>query len=147
MIIHQSQPCQQSCVSTCLAMIMDAPVAHVKQRFHARYWDAQESIATFLDELGIPFTLGNPLDRSGPKAKGVYLLTVPSLTTTGGLHQVLGVITQEGKWAILDPQAGNDTSYYSAAKVEEDFLSVAIYGYVVDAFISEADLVKWRNKQ
>lgn len=147
MIQHQSQPCQKSCVSTCLAMIMDVPVAQARQQFHVRYWDKQESIATFLEELKLPYTLGNPLERKAPYAKGLYLLTVPSLTTAGGFHQVLGVVKEEGKWAIFDPQTGNEKPYYCAALIDGDSYTVAISGYAVDAFISEADLVEWRNKK
>jgi len=60
---------------------------------------------------------------------------------------VLGVVKEEGKWSIYDPQAGNEKPYYAAALVDGDSYAVAISGYAVDAFIYEADLVEWRSKQ
>ncbi len=110
-IKHITQPTNDTCMTTCLAMILDKDVAWIKAHhediFNYRKWHDD-----YLREAGIPFYYGSP--RSGRLSGNVLaLLTVASLNHLGGLHQILVEHRNNGTIEIFDPAKGRPmTKYY-----------------------------------
>lgn len=108
-IKHITQPTSDSCMTTCLAMILNKDVKWIKEH-HERIFNYHKWHDDYLREANIPFYYGSP--RSATIGGNVLaLLTVASLNNIGGLHQILvehrndGVIT-----AVFDPAKGRPLS-------------------------------------
>lgn len=118
MITTQQQPTKDSCVSTCLAMVLSVPCQIMIDKFHERYRYKGENIKSIMEEAGIGYEAFGGLDHVGiaDLSDGVYWVTVPSLNIPGGYHQVLIEITDGGDmWCLHDPQRGKEgILYYSA---------------------------------
>lgn len=150
-LVSQSQPCQESCVSTCLAMVLGLSAEHVRNRWNDKYHKESLSLSSIFEELGLKWEAVDPLTREGPTVPGIYFLSVPSLNYQAGMHQILGEVfkDEEGKilWNLADPQYENKPYlYYSAGKIEEDERSVAIKGYTIDCFIPIDEVLRWRKE-
>lgn len=113
---HQTQPTSNSCVSTCVAMILNKPVEEVIKDLHSDYFDTDHCgdyavvgylrkhgmwVATMAQDVDSPCFLYTP---------GYYILTVPSLNYVGGTHAILLTVSKdrEGElcWQVLDPAEG-----------------------------------------
>lgn len=143
LIRHQEQPDDETCVSTVVAMILGVPVESVIQDWHDKYMNENASLRDILNSYGIQFESYDSADRHSAKETGYYILTVPSLNTQGGLHQILAdVNADEKQWMLFDPQAGKeDKQYYTANPNPEDDLAVTISSYLIDAFIRTSPLI------
>jgi hypothetical protein len=114
---HQQQPCNKSCVSTCLAMLLNVPAKIMIDRHHEEYRVKGVGLDTILERYGFtPFYPKvirlNPL--SGLSYDAIILVTVPSLNNLGGTHQIIAQFwVEEFKWSILDPQRGTGAKFYT----------------------------------
>jgi hypothetical protein len=137
LIQHQTQPCPFSCVSTCLAMIIDCPAASVIAELHQPYRDGDLTLREMLEHLGVKYTAFYSLDCPPLADEGVYLCTAPSLNIEGGNHQILIEVTDDG-YFVFDPVNGREDRkfYVPRGQAERHPLAVDLGGFVVDAFIS-----------
>jgi hypothetical protein len=102
-IVPQTQPTGCTCVQTCLAMALGAPVADVI----ARYGDEpmnQQLLCAALTECGF---IWNQMVTGTMVHEGRYFATVPSLNKRGGFHQILLRWTGADGLLVLDPALGN----------------------------------------
>lgn len=143
LINHQTQPCPISCVTTCIAMVADIPVADIYDNVHTRYQKENLSIREILDELKIPFKSFDSADRNSVCDDGAYITSVPSLNIVGGMHQIIIEVTDD-LWWVFDPNEGKgDRLYYVAEANPDNKLEVSLSsGYNVEAFISREWLEK-----
>lgn len=144
-IYFQQQPTYNTCVSTCLAMILNCDVAELIPVFHDRYFDAPADqrikVTYFLKERGVPFDLCN-FESMADKA-GVYLVTVPSLNIKGGTHQILWIMEDSERdgyfyQRLLDPATGREDRFFYT-DIEEllnsNTLATKLSGYSLDLHI------------
>ena len=54
-IYHQRQPCQKSCVSTCIAMLLGVPAKVVIDKWHDKFINFEASFRDILDSYGIKY--------------------------------------------------------------------------------------------
>lgn len=143
-IDFQQQPTFNTCVSTCLAMILGVDADKVISEFHPRYYDVIENklkVTDYLKSNGVPFELCNFEDS--PQKDGVYLVTVPSLNIKAGTHNILWVMESSDREGffyqrILDPATGRkDRFYYTNIDelLESDPLATKVSCYGLDLHI------------
>lgn len=144
-IQHQTQPCPVSCVATCFAMIVGAPVS-VFMGLHEEYRAGKLSFREALNRMGIPFRSFDSADRNSLGDEGVFLASVPSLNIQGGMHQVVIEMLDDAYWRVYDPNQGRDDRLYYTSLVDagDDKAVILTGGYQLDAMIDRAALVKWR---
>lgn len=147
LIMHQTQPTNNTCFSTCMAMIKAEPVGYVVSQIHDWYFAGDVSTRQALEKLEIPFESFDTADLPMFERDGVYLVAVPSLNHPGGLHQILCEYF-EGMIVVHDPANGlRGSKHYVAALTEGALNEVKLYGYVIDAFIPRKYLLErysWR---
>jgi len=148
----QQQPTYNTCVSTCLAMILNVDCNEVIDEFHGKYWDYYESdrviVSSFLSKKGVEFDYCS--FEQQPDTEGIYLVTVPSLNIKGGNHNILWVVESSGEEGlffqrILDPAAGRDDKYYYTNiddLLNSEFLATKINGYRLDLHIKKSQVMK-----
>lgn len=143
-----TQPCPYSCVSTCMAILAQRPIAEIHALFHSRYLNGEGegkeptmSIREMLHELQLPFKSFDSADRNSLTTEpGVSILCVPSLNIVGGNHQILVEMRPDGWWQVLDPARGfvldGKPRMSYTAEESPDPLHVTLHsGYTVEAFI------------
>jgi len=135
--LFQSQPCPTSCMSTCIAMLLNIPVEAVKHRHHDDYREGR-SLREILNSYGVPFESFDSAEPHSIDRSGFWLLAVPSLNIEGGLHEVLVEFDKASStWVIFDPRRGaEDRKFYSAAPDQDGPLARPLSGFSTDAFIS-----------
>lgn len=148
LITFQMQPCPASCVSTCMAMIVERPAADLIKEFHQAYRDGAITLRNMLEFLGVGYTAFYSVDCPPLADEGVYLCTAPSLNIQAGNHQILIEVTDDG-YFVFDPVQGREGRmfYVARGKGEGDPLAVDLGGFVVDAFISRDRIRSARNGQ
>ncbi|MFK0092908.1 hypothetical protein [Pseudomonas sp. NPDC090592] len=142
----QMQPCPVSCVSTCMAMIVDRPAEELIREFHHAYRNGDITLRNMLDYLGVTYTAFYSVDCPPLADEGVYLCTAPSLNIQAGNHQILIEVTDDG-YFVHDPVQGREERkfYVSRGAGEENGLAVDLGGFVVDAFISREQVTAART--
>lgn len=147
---HQTQPCPVSCMTASIAMVVDRPVAWIKNLFHERYRNGGLSIRQMLTELGVPFKSFDSADSNSLGKSGIYLVSVPSLNIVGGMHQVV-IEVQDVDWHVHDPAwglevDGKQRKYYVAWVARPDVPNEVqmTSGYTIDAFIEFEDLPQFK---
>lgn len=150
LIVHQQQPCNRSCVSTSIAMILGLPAKVVIDKWDEEYHRDGVSLRTILDYYKIPFKSFDTADRNGMAdcPSGYYLVTVPSLNFVGGNHQIAVALDNEKLGYIAyDPQQGTGVKYYTSETPLPDGNAVHITGgYQLDICILAEDLKEWRKR-
>lgn len=100
------QPTLNTCVSACLAMILNKPVEKVIEEFHSRYYNNWEiTISEYLTKNGVPHHCSEGGGRETLHRGGLFLCTVPSLNIPGALHQIVIDMTDH-KFIVHDPIKG-----------------------------------------
>ena len=117
-IIHQQQPTHDTCVSACIAMLLNIPVKEIVEEFHSKYINQELNIYEFLinHDLNI-----EPLLPSYWQAElnNIYIASVPSLNKKAALHQII-IDTRNGASIVYDPQEGKPDCDYYVYKPDED---------------------------
>ncbi|MNG79336.1 hypothetical protein D3C81_442040 [compost metagenome] len=147
LIVHQTQPCQTSCVATSFAMLTGLPIGSLSW-LHKWYREEDASLSEILSRIDMPFIDKRTSERWNLDIEfvGVYLATVPSLNIKGGYHQVLIEMTDD-TWIVHDPNRGNEGKwYYTAPGVEDSPLAFGLAGgYTLEVWVSAENLVAWRK--
>ncbi|QBZ71713.1 hypothetical protein [Escherichia phage Skure] len=100
------QPTLNTCVSACLAMILNKPVEKVIEEFHSRYYNNWEiTISEYLTKNGVKHHCSEGGGREALHMGGLFLCTVPSLNIPGALHQIVIDMTDH-KFIVHDPIKG-----------------------------------------
>lgn len=135
-IKHQTQPCNTSCMSTCLAMIVNKPAQEIIDKYHARYRGESISLRQMLNDLQVPFKSFDSADHTLLSEVGAYMVSVPSVNIKGGLHQIV-IEVRDFDYLVHDPVRGKPGRYYYVNRGEaKGEFEVGLGGFVVDAFIS-----------
>lgn len=74
---HQTQPTANSCMATCVAMILDKPVSEVIEQYHDGLVNQDLPIAYILDQYNVTYSLKYSIDVT-MNPGFVYILCVPS---------------------------------------------------------------------
>lgn len=129
---HQKQPDNKTCTSTCLAMILDKPVEEVIEEFHQKYMDYKMLPSDYLRSKGVNFKKYLSEDNS-IQGNHLYLITVPSLNITAGIHHILldARYYPEEPVKVYDPQEGTGNKFY-VYKESDNPDSHPLGGYLVD---------------
>ena len=146
----QCQATQTSCVSTCVAMLLNIPQQFVIEEFDAGYHERKYQLNYILDYFGIEyradFRVIDATAITDIDINCVAFLTVPSLNYPGGLHQILAEYDAEDMlWRIYDPQKGTEYKYYEAGNNEEDPNSFPMRSYFLDCVITLEEVARIRE--
>lgn len=135
-ITHQTQPCNTSCMSTCLAMIVNKPAQEIIDQYHEKYRTQCTPLRDMLNSLGVPFTSFDTADHPNLTEVGVYMVTVPSLNIRAGTHQIL-IEVRDFDYVVIDPVKGKPGRFYYVNRGEaKGEFEVDLGGFGIDAFIS-----------
>lgn len=124
-LIHQRQPTQKSCVSTCLAMLAGIPAEEVVAKHHIDYYERKRSALAIMEDLGIVAVPLSALLNQETYKGCLYLVAAQSINYPQTSHQIILDCRSglEGGYRIYDPQMGNDQyHYYIPHYVEETCL-------------------------
>lgn len=141
MINHQQQPTGTSCVSACIAMILNKPVNDIIGEFHDNYHNEKVEVDDYLAKKGV--VANNPIEWNK-----IYIVVVPSLDHNGKMsmsstHQVL-MDTTCNKTIIHDPLKG--THYYYSMNASESKMAVAMTMYRIEGIIDANQLKEARGQ-
>lgn len=102
-----TQPTKFSCVTTCLAMLLGHDIPDgVVAKYHHKFFSGAMSVYQIMDELGIKYRRPQRSKRYELKKGKTYLVSIPSLNISGGLHQVIFQITGSWNIVVFDPAQG-----------------------------------------
>ncbi len=111
-----AQPTNNTCVSACIAMILNIPVNVVIDEFHEGYFNkAKLSIHDYLESKGrVTYTHFKAHTFLNEFEWGwAYIATVPSLGTLGTFHAIVIDCTEPEKGLIInDPNRFPDKKHY-----------------------------------
>lgn len=131
---HQTQPTSNSCMSTCVAMMLDLPATVVIEKHHENVYELQDKdVSEVLEEEG--FVIDKAVAGMHSLYQGnLYFLTVPSLNATGGFHQVIVDFRKEDI-KVYDPAKGRiGKRYYSRdqEEIENNRLCELLHSWFID---------------
>lgn len=115
---HQKQSLNNSCVSACIAMILNVPEEEIVDDFHKRYSEGMR-VSKYLEELDVPHRLLYADDRSRASVEYAHLVTVVSLNRPGEFHLVVMLGTENGVSLILDPNRGRPGKKYYSTRADD----------------------------
>lgn len=118
-IIHQTQPSENSCVCTCLAMLMGKPASEVIDKWHAKFFMQQEVMLDILEEEGFSVKTHYSAGRATLLPGFAYLLTVPSLNLEGQMHQIIADWREGADPVCYDPAKGRGVCKYYTLDMDE----------------------------
>lgn len=137
-----TQPTLYSCVTTCIAMLLgkqspDDTVA----RYHPLFWSGRLTTYQILDSVGLKWW--KPRNRHTLKRNKTYLVGVPSLNITGGMHQVIFQVDNNWTITVFDPAKGRKgRRYYQSLWLPLDENSEYPICWELDAEIIGIERVK-----
>lgn len=117
---HQQQPDDITCMSTCLAIILDLPAAQVIEEFHESYRNGTLTAAAYLRSKGLKVSQQYPGESLSSRHGFIYLVSTPSLNQEGGMHSI--VIDRRAEapdsFRVYDPNDGREGKkfYWSGYK-------------------------------
>ena len=109
---HQIQPTENTCTSTCLAMILGIPVWDIIEDFHDLYFSQKMNPMEYIHRFHPDWRCNSLQSVHDTWVSGrYYILTVPSLNSRTDNHSIIQYFP--GQLAILDPNRGRkDSDYY-----------------------------------
>lgn len=130
-ITHQQQPTPTSCVSACLAMLLDIPVKDVIDEFHDKYMKADIDADDYLKAKGVKAKSCLSTHRRIEPGK-VYLIAAPSLNLEASTHEIIFDFRDD--FVVLDPNMGKVGKKYYVWKAGKDLgeLEVDVKSYFFD---------------
>lgn len=118
-IKHQQQPTGKSCVSTCLAMLLDKPVQEVIDEFHADYSNGDNDEDKYLESKGLICRALWSNHRTLEEGK-LYLVSIPSLNLVAYTHEIIFDWRDPTEFKVIDPNMGKEGKKYYVWKLAED---------------------------
>lgn len=101
-INHLIQPTSDTCVSTCLAMVLDAPVNQTISEFHEHYKNGIMTPASYLRTKRLACR-EHLVDDLVVDWGDIYITVVPSLNLAATLHTVVIDLRDEDNPIVIDP--------------------------------------------
>lgn len=100
-----TQPTLYSCVTTCIAMLLgkESP-DDIVAKYHPLFWSGKMTTHQILDDLQIKYR--KPRNPHCLKRNKTYLIGIPSLNITGGMHQVIFQVDNNWTITVFDPAQG-----------------------------------------
>lgn len=136
---HQTQPTNDSCTCTCIAMLTNVPVQSVIDAYHRSYYQLGEiDTKDILDAYQIPYSQIPSGSNNCVSEGNIYILTVPSANVPLHFHHVVLDYRIPGNPLILDPAKGRDGKRYFTLNEEEadDFdEALLLPSWIVDFII------------
>ena len=112
-IKHQSQPTNNSCVATCIAMLGNIAAHTAHGMFTKPYLEGRMGVAYMLARMGLQCEQLTNDRVSNCNIGEVYLAIVPSPAQIGLTHMIiLDCYTEPGVMRVLDPAMGTGKPYY-----------------------------------
>ena len=135
MLKNLTQPTEDSCMSTCLAMVLGISENESYSLYHHKLINYKIWFDDVLTENGIPFYYGSP-KSSRISGDVLCFVTVASLNFQGGLHQVL-VHCSDDKLTVYDPAKGiKNAKYYISPNQEiSSKMEVHLRSWLLDIII------------
>lgn len=101
-IKHVIQPTHNTCVSACMAMILDKDIDIIVNEFHDKYWEnsIENNEFDYLDKHGVAYELCTARDQ-GIYEGTINYLSVPSLNIVGGIHAI--IVDARNGYVVYDP--------------------------------------------
>lgn len=131
MITFQQQPTEDTCMITCLAMLLDRPVREMMDKYHDLLYKKEIWLDDILDDFKIPYFYGHP--RKAQLNQGfVYLLTVASLNIQGGLHEILLEFDRSRNITVFDPNKGKEGIKYYVYGDPKNDNEVSLVTWTID---------------
>lgn len=107
---HQMQPTEDTCVSTCIAMVLGVPAAEVIADFHAGYMEGRLKPSAYLRARGARVRVCSAEETTAYPF--IYMFIVPALGWHGENHAVV-MDNRGGRNLVLDPTMGHlDRQFY-----------------------------------
>ena len=119
-LIHQRQPTNNSCVSTCLAMLAGLPAEVVIATHQDDYFLRLRSPLAIMEDMGMMAVPLSSLSNVSCHEGCVYLVTVQSLNCAQTSHQIILDCRHPDGYRIYDPQMGNDGCRFYVPHFQED---------------------------
>lgn len=145
MIKHQTQPTPLSCVTTCLAMLLDVPAEQLVEEYDGQYHADPYTLPAFMESKGIGFECRRTEEPICWDS--VYLATVPSANIPYVNHQVI-IDARLDPIKVYDPADGygeDRKSYYmpmtDGSQRSEDVGKLPLKGWVLDYCITHAPAI------
>lgn len=119
---HLTQPTQNTCVCTCVAMLLGKTAQEVIDKWHHAYYFQKEFLGDILEEEGLSVECHYSAGSAKLLPGNLYMITVPSLNIEGSLHQVIVDWRDAAVGPVcLDPAKGlSDRKYYTLSEDEWD---------------------------
>lgn len=144
-LTHQMQPTFNSCMSACLAMLLDRPVEEVVASYHDLMAGWEMTMGDILSIEGIPHMMGKGINQTPTIFHDyVYVLCMPSLTCQGLLHQVL-LDTRNEQTVMYDPLKGTGKPYYTFDESDKSPIAVKPVSWVVDYVVDPLEIGVYRG--
>lgn len=135
---HQMQPTSNTCVCTCLAMLLDKPAREVIREWHPPFFETMElSLGEVLKAAGVVCIEPKTEERfGGLESHNIYLVTVPSLNVPGCFHQVIVDYRNPAQARVLDPAQGRPKArFYTLDNAPEDPLAFIMVSWIIDYIV------------
>ena len=108
-ITLQQQPTWNSCVSACVAMILNKPVDEVVSEFHEDYYAGKLDPDEYLTKSGVNCEV--LLTNAKLEMGHIYICSVPSLNKQALTHAIL-IDMRDECWSLFDPNMGKEGKLY-----------------------------------
>lgn len=110
MIKHLTQPTKDSCMATCIAMVIGISAEEAVKLYHTDLQSYKIWFDDVLEDYRIPYYYGSP-KSSRISGNVLCFATVASLNMPGMLHQIL-IQNSEGSLTVYDPAKGRIGAKY-----------------------------------
>ena len=116
-INHQQQPTWNTCVSACVAMLLNKPVDEVVSEFHEDYRAERVDPDEYLMKNGVNCEV--LLTNAKLEMGSIYLCSVPSLNKQALTHAILLDMRDEF-WSLYDPNMGKEGKLYYVPNIPDE---------------------------
>lgn len=117
-IRHQQQSREDSCVSACIAMVLNIVEEEIVDDFHETYQKGA-TVSGYLKNLKVPHERLYADDRSMPDVGSVYLVRVCSLNRPGQTHMLVMAALGEDMPLVFDPNQGKEGKKFYTSVASE----------------------------
>lgn len=116
-INHQQQPTWNTCVSACIAMILNKPADEVVSEFHEDYYEEKLDADEYLQSKGVDCEV--LLTNAKLETGYIYLCSVPSLNLQARTHMIV-LDMREECWSLYDPNKGKEGKLYFVPNIPDE---------------------------
>jgi hypothetical protein len=119
-------------------MLTETNVQKVIEEFHELWRHHKTNPSLYLSKKGVPHKVHSSYEGHADFGN-IYLLTVPSLNISGGLHHIILDLRDEetDEVVVFDPNRGKHGKYYYQGwdKPLESAWSVVLHAWIIDLIV------------